>query len=115
MEVWYYEESASGEENIIGNEWFGGNFEFYRDSDGTIDWGENNIQASPQGSGHWMHIAGTYSAVQGRKLFIDGVLVDSCNDCPLEGGQYSGSESMYDGIWLGTHDELTINRHTWGG
>ena len=37
IEIWYYEEMGGGEENIIGNEWFGGTFELYRDSDGTID------------------------------------------------------------------------------
>ena len=100
LEIWYYEEGASGEENIIGNEFFGGNFEFYRDGNGTIDWGENVIEAPNQGQGHWYHIAGTYSLIDGRKLFINGVLADSCNDC-----------FFLDGL----DDYLTINRHTWSG
>ena len=98
MEIWYYEESSNGEDNIIGGE-FGGDFEFYRDQDATIDWGEHLTQVESSGwsQNEWIHIAGTFEPGVGRKLFINGQLVDTCSDC---------------GIGI-TDDPLTINRHVW--
>jgi len=60
MEIWYFELGAAGEENIIGNEWFGGSFEIYRDSDGSIAWGEDVISHNPNLNNSWIHIAVTY-------------------------------------------------------